>query len=87
MKRIETDETMEPKGLTIDELRYRRAFALAKYEMVKYQTVEEMKRFGSGFALGRSGIVGRLLGSLNYLDYAMLAFQIGRRIFKWRKRK
>lgn len=86
MKRIGTDEPIESKGYTIDELRYRRAYALAKYEMVKYQTLEDVKRFGGGFST-RGGIVGRLLGSLNYLDYAMLAFQVGKRIFKWRKKK
>ncbi|MBD5255797.1 MAG: hypothetical protein HDS53_07000 [Barnesiella sp.] len=86
MKRVETDEPIEPKGFSIDELRYRRAFSLAKYEMVKYQTMEEMKRFGSGFTTGR-GIMGKLLGSLNYIDYAVLAFQVGKRIFKWRKKK
>lgn len=86
MKQIETDELIVPRGYTIDELRYRRAFALAKYEMAKYQTMEEVRRFRSGF-VSPSGWLGRIMGAFNYIDYGILAFQIGKRFFKWRKNR
>ena len=86
MKQIESDEMIEPKGYSIDELRYRRAFALAKYEMAKYQTMEELSRLRSGFS-SPSGWLGRIMGAFNYVDYGILAFQIGKKIFKWRKKK
>lgn len=86
MKQIESDGLIEPKGYTIDELRYRRAFALAKYEMAKYQTMEEVRRVSSGFSSPR-GWLGRIMGAFNYVDYGILAFQIGKKIFKWRRKR
>lgn len=80
---------MEKKGIGIDELRYRRAYALARCEMARLSLQEELasvrKGFGGGF-LGK-GIAGRIIGSLNYFDWAFLAFRIAGKIAKWRKRK
>lgn len=84
MKNNESYNDIEFKGYTIDELRYRRAFALAKYEMAKYQTLDQLKRFQGGFSPS-GGIMGKIFSSLNYFDYAMLAFRIGQKIFKWRR--
>ncbi len=74
------------KGYTLDELRYRRAFALAKYEIAKMQmsnTVMSVRQGMSGF--GSKGIVGKILGNLNYVDYAILGFRVISKIRKWRK--
>ncbi|MCM1292692.1 MAG: hypothetical protein NC111_05805 [Bacteroides sp.] len=72
------------KGCTIDELRFRRAYTLAKYEMAKARVMEEVSEVGA--VVGRpSGFLGRILGSLNYLDYALLAFRVGSKFYKWRQ--
>lgn len=82
------DNLIEKKGYGIDELRYRRAYALARYEMAKIGVIEQMgavrSGFGSGFA--GKGIAGKILGSLNYLDWALLAFRAASKIAKWRRR-
>lgn len=76
----------EFKGYGFDELRYRRAYTLAKYEIAKTQMNESIQsaRTKVPFA-GRSGILARMLGSLNYLDYALMAFKVVNKIIKFRK--
>ncbi|MBO4955846.1 MAG: hypothetical protein J6C77_05535 [Muribaculaceae bacterium] len=77
-----------PKGLSIDELRYRRAYALARYEMARMSIEEQFYavRNGVGSSFTGRGIAGRLLGSLNYLDWAFLAFRVVSKIKRWRKK-
>lgn len=76
------------RGYDIDELRYRRAYALARYEMAKMRFGESVEQIKEGMPMkaGR-GILGKMLGSLNYIDYAILAYRIGSKLMKLRRRK
>lgn len=74
------------KGYGIDELRYRRAFALAKCEMAKIQLTQQVGHF-KGTVASPTGVMGKIASSLNYLDYALIAYQIGSKIYKWRKNR
>ncbi len=73
-------------GMDIDELRYQRALALARYEMAKYHLKESASSVTENFTRPR-GILGKLLGSLNYMDYAILAFRLGSKFIKWRRHR
>ncbi len=77
-------ENAEWKGFTIDELRYRRAYLLARCELSKDQMMRAMGEAKQGLPLSGAshGIMGKILGSLNYLDYALIAFRIGSKLFK-----
>lgn len=85
MKHYHTDVTAHPeKGYGIDELRYRRAYLLAKCEMAKIQMSEQMTHFKDGFKQP-TGLMGKVINSLSYVDYALIAFRLGQRLFQWRK--
>lgn len=88
IKDKESEGFVEKKGYGIDELRYRRAYAMARYEMAKLSLQEQVDtvRSGLGGGIAGKGIVGRLMGSLNYLDWAILAFRVVSKIRKWRRR-
>ncbi len=74
----------EPKwrGYSIDELRYRRAFTMARLEIAKERLTTTSRRLYGGYGMpATSGIVGKLFGSLNYVDYAVLAFRLGKIVY------
>lgn len=79
-------DNREKREMDIDELRYQRALALARYEMAKYHLKESAGSVVENFARPR-GIMGRLLSSLNYIDYAVLAFRIGSKLMKLRRKR
>lgn len=88
MSRNKTEEAVNEKtGYGIDELRYRRAYALAKYELAKMQMTQTVDTVRHGImpTTGR-GIMGKILGSLNYLDYAVIAYRIISKLMKIRRR-
>lgn len=74
------------EGYGIDELRYRRAYVLAKCEIAKMQMTDQLSHFRNGVSQP-TGIMGKLLNSLSYVDYALIAFRLGQRFFKWRNRR
>ena len=82
------EELQQPRCYNFDELRYRRAFALARYEMAKMRFVEDMKMAKGQIpaAITGKGIIGKILGSLNYVDYALIAYRIISKIRKFRKK-
>lgn len=87
MKQSQVDTAGHPdRGYDIDELRYRRAYVLAKCEMAKIQISDQLSNFKNGVKQP-AGIMGKLLNSLSYIDYALIAFRLGQRFFKWRKRR
>ncbi len=82
------EEPQQPRGYGIDELRYRRAYALARYEMAKMSFVENLEAAKNQIptAISGKGIMGKIFGSLNYLDYAIIAYRIISKFRKYRKR-
>ncbi len=72
-------------GYTLEELRYQRAMILARIEMEKQGIVHGFQHAKESIPLisgGRKGLVGKLLGSLSYIDYALLAFRAVRSVSK-----
>lgn len=70
-------------GYTLDEMRYQRAVTLARLEVQKEKLkigTAEMRNGAGQF--GSTGIAGKIMGSLNYLDYIILAFKATRMISK-----
>lgn len=66
------------KGLTLDELRYQMALNHARREIVGAQ----IHNLGQEVSEGRliksmqGGLLSRVLSSLNYIDYAVIAFNV-----------
>lgn len=68
-------------GYTLDELRFRRLLTLTRIELEKSQFKSQMET--SKTALGRpASIVKKMTGALDYFDYGVLAFRLGRRVIK-----
>ncbi|MDE6234909.1 MAG: hypothetical protein K2M56_04080 [Muribaculaceae bacterium] len=76
------------KGLTISEIRYQRALVALQKEFCKEKISMSMRKlqnsspFSKGYnpggkssALSKAGaIAGKILGGMNYLDYAIIGF-------------
>lgn len=70
------------KGYDIDELRYQLAYTRARIEIEKERmAVTGRSIYAGGLNAKASGIVGKILGSLNYVDYAIIAFKLIRRVY------
>lgn len=70
------------KGYTIDEIRYQRALTMARMEIERERLFASAGNIYKGIEQqSSSGIMGRLLSGLNYVDYVMLAFKLGRSLF------
>ena len=85
-------ENVNWKGYSIDELRYQRALATIKCELEKDKlksAFATIKQGGLPMAFGgnRSGLLSRVLGALDIADYSLIAFKLGRRIYKLFNRK
>lgn len=68
------------QGYTIDELRYQRALTSARLEIQRERLLNQVNAVRGQFGtLEGRGIMGKMLRSLNYVDYAVIAFQtVGR---------
>lgn len=70
----------EWKGYTLDELVYHRAIALARIEVQKEKLSQDYSRMRVGnFNFAPSSFT-RALGVMNYLDYAIIAFRLLRKL-------
>lgn len=71
------------KGYDIDELRYMRAYMAARLEINRDRIKRNFSNFkDSGSVVKNSSLFGKVLGTLSYLDVALLAFRIGGKVFK-----
>lgn len=91
------------KGLTINEIRYRRALLTLQKDfcrekmMLSIHKIANSSPFSKGYksdgrtSMGRYGaIMGKLVGGLNYVDAVMVGFsvfQTTKKIFSFFKRK
>lgn len=75
------------RGYTLDELRYRRAYVKVKLELEKdalFHKSGDMVKNGKmlpASTMSRN-IFGKVMGALNYFDYAFLAYKVGSRLLK-----
>ncbi len=70
------------KGYDIDELRYRRAYLLARSEIQQMRLtsrIDSVKQAMPDF--GPHGIASRMLKGLSYMDYAFLAYKTATKLF------
>ena len=78
------------KGVTLDELRFQMALNHARREIVGAQlhTLGQEVSDGRLMKSVQGGLISKLLASLNYLDYAVLAFNVFSKIrHLWPRRK
>lgn len=85
---LQTADPAKIKGLTIREIRHRRALVLLQKEFCKEKmtyTAYKLKNsspFSRNYSgktkpLGRvGGIAGKIIGGLNYIDYALVGYSI-----------
>lgn len=72
-----TENHPQWKGYDIDELRYQQAYTQARLEIEKERMSARARGIYDSTALTKSGgIVGKILGSLNYFDYAIIAYRL-----------
>lgn len=77
-----TEHHPDWKGYTIDELRYQQAYTQARLEIERERMTASAQSLYSGSIAGKAGgIMGKVLGSLNYVDYAVLAFRLFRKVY------
>lgn len=77
------EQLPEFKGYDIDQLRYRRAYLLARCEIEKMRLTARTDSMRSGVTkLSGSGMVSRVLHGLNYMDYAFLAYKVVKKAVK-----
>lgn len=71
-------------GYTLDELRYQRALTSARLEIEKEKLMQGINSMRSGLPSFSSGnsILAKIAGSLNYIDYAVLAFRLFKTVSK-----
>lgn len=70
----------EWQGYTLEQIAYERAVALARIEIQKNRMDTGTQRMRAGnFSLG-SAMFSKILSALSYVDYAVIAIQLYRRI-------
>lgn len=76
------------KGYTLDQLRVKRLVTIAKIDMEKMRLEHLTEKYtGNGEGEPQPGIFNKLLGALDYVDYGMLAYKLGKTVFKLFRRK
>lgn len=93
-------------GYTLDEIRYRRLLTIAHSEIEKERLAQQFKSSAGstsvagisvspmallGGSVAASGVIKKMLGALSYMDYAIVAYKVGQRLFDtirlWRGKK
>lgn len=75
-------EKPEWTGYTLEELRYMRAYTAARLEINKDRLQRNITNFKNSGPVSKSGLLGKVLGTLSYLDIALLTFRIGSKALK-----
>lgn len=74
------------KGYSFDELRYQRTLNMARIEITKQMlAVQASSIYENNFRLsgssGKGGIMSRFMSTLSFMDYSVIAFRIGSKLF------
>lgn len=70
-------------GYDMEELRYQRAYTLAKLEIQKEKLTGGFRQiYDSSAGIMGNGIMKKMISGLSYFDYAILAFRLGKRVYK-----
>lgn len=78
------DESREWKGLTLEDIRYRRAINHVKMEIEKERLMSETSQLVGNTTQGlfSSSMARKLFSGFSYLNYGVLAFQVFRQFQK-----
>lgn len=75
-------EKPEWSGYTLEELRYMRAYTVARLEINRDRLQRNFAGLKDAGPVSKSGMLGKLLGTLSYIDIALLTFRVGSKAFK-----
>lgn len=77
------------KGYTLQELRIQRIITETKIEIVKSKVLQDSNKLKESSIPAPFGspLFKKVIGALDYADYAIMAFSIGRRVMKLLRRK
>lgn len=84
-KQLPHHDAVEWNGYTLDEIRYARAYTAARIELSRGRLLAKVDGVRkSGFAAGgmQKNLFSRLLGAFGYIDVAIFAWRIGRKLFR-----
>lgn len=73
-------------GYTLDELKYKRLVSEAKIEVSKSVLLERIKHATTANGAMNS-LMNKINGAFNYVDYAILAIRIGKKIYSYFKKQ
>lgn len=82
MSSLMKDHTKPWKGYNYDELKFRRILASTKIELEKNVIGERISNIKGGHMFSnKGGWLTKAAGALDYVDYAAIAYGIGKRLF------
>lgn len=76
--------TDEWNGYTLEEIRYARAYTTARMELSRERLVARAHNIQkNGLNPGvPKGMLGKMLGAFSYIDIALIAWRVGRKLFQ-----
>lgn len=76
------------RGYTFDELRFQRVLSMTRLELQKESLAQQFDNLRNGRSTdGSAGWMTKLFGAFNYIDYAVFALTIGRKLVRLFRRK
>ena len=79
-------ENSQWRGYTLDEIRFQRMLTIMRIEIRRQDMIKQVEPYTSGNRIAGT-LFGRIAGALNFMDYAMLAITVGRRLYSIFHRK
>lgn len=98
MPELTDNQASNFEGYTLDELRYQRALLALRKEFCKSRVLNQLNNIREGKtstdSKGRKttrmgGVLGKVMSSLNYIDYALMGYSLfgtGLKVFKFFRR-
>jgi len=74
------------KGYTLEEIRFQRVLAMMRVELVQQEMFKQVEPYTSKTRFA-GAMAGRIAGALNFMDYAMIAITVGRKLYSIFHRK
>lgn len=77
-------------GYTLDEIRYMRAYTAARIEINRDRLSRNFANIKNVGPTSSSGLLGKILGTLSYIDIALMTYKVGNKAFRamrWLKKK
>lgn len=75
-------EKSEWNGYTLEELRYMRAYTAARIEISRDRLQRNFVNLKDYGPVSKTGLLGKVLGTLSYIDIAIITYRIGSRALR-----